>query len=621
MTGIELKKKFIEFMESKGHKRFPSSSVLPENDPSALFINSGMHPIVPFLLGQPHPAGVRITNYQRAIRTGDIENVGVTRRHLTFFEMMGEWSLGDYWKRESLVWSMEFLVNVLKLDPKRLYATVFIGNELVERDNEAIEIWKDIFNKLNIEPSIGDEFFYDDSPRIIMLDEDNFWKVGNVGPCGPCSEIFYDTGTGEDAESRYIEVCNNVFMAYFRSEDGKYTPLKQQNIDVGWGYERLLSVVQNLEPNGDLPMDTTVFETDVFSDVRPWLLMKLGRTEEEYKNDSEVRRISRAILDHIRAATVIIADGVLPSNKDQGYILRRLIRRAVTLGWRFTHDISIYTELADKYITKLDQDEEYKHVIGKRDLILQAVTDETKKFESALKNGIKELDKIKKETISGEVAFRLKEAFGLPLEITQEIAEHSGKEVDTGPYFKLMEEHQEKSRAGGEKKFVGGLGDTTPESIRYHTCAHLFLASAQKVLGDHIHQKGQNITPERLRYDISHPKPLTNDEIKQIENDVNRQIERDLTVDFIEVALSEAKKLGAEGVFDSKYEKMDKVKVYRMYDSNMSDEDADKYASIEICGGPHVENTAQVKEHGKFKIAKEESSSGGVRRIKGILVK
>lgn len=622
MTGLELKQKFISFMESKGHKQIPNSSVIPENDPSALFINSGMHPIVPYLIGQPHPYGVRLTNYQRAIRTGDIEEVGVTKRHMTFFEMLGEWSLGDYWKNESLEWSFEFLIKVLGFDPKRLHATVFIGNDSVERDNEAIEIWKSLFEKYGIEPTIGDGFTYENSPRIIMLGEDdNFWKVGAVGPCGPCSEIYYDTGTGEDADSRYLEICNNVFMSFYRNEDGSFTTLKQKNIDVGWGFDRLLSLIQNLQPNGDLPDNVSVFDTDIFHDVKEFVIEKVGVSEDEYIYNPVVRRAVRTILDHIRASVIIIADGVEPSNKDQGYILRRLIRRAVTYGWRYTQNTEFYGLLAEQYADKLAQDNEYKHVGEKKAHIIVSIVAEIKKYESALKNGLKELNKNQSEVITGELAFRLKEAFGLPLEITEEIALHSGKTVDTARYYELMEEHQEKSRAGGEKKFVGGLGDHTQESIRFHTCAHLFLASAQKVLGNHVHQKGQNITPERLRYDIAHPQPMTAEEIQKIEDEVNRQIERDLTVDFVEVSVNDAKAMGAEGVFEEKYEKLGSVKVYRMYDASLAEGNSEKYVSIEICGGPHVENTAQIKEHGRFKIVKEESSSGGVRRIKAILVK
>lgn len=622
MTSQELKKKFIEFFESKGHKRIPNSPLIPENDPSALFINSGMHPIVPYLVGQPHPAGKRLVNYQRAVRTGDIEEVGVTKRHHTFFEMLGEWSLGDYWKKESLEWSVEFIVNVLGFDIHRLHATVFKGNEDLPRDDEAIEIWKEIYKKYGIEATVGDEFFAaGESPRIVMLDEnDNFWPKGRtVGPCGPCSEVYYDTGTGEDADSRYLEICNNVFMSYYQSEDGAYTELKQKNIDVGWGFERLLSIIQNKLPNGDVPAWTSNFETDLFEVEKVWLVSKMENSSHDYLNDIPLRRAVRLILDHIRASVMIMGDGIEPSNKDQGYILRRLIRRAVTFGWRYTQNIDIYPELAQMFIQKMGKDEEYGFLIEKNELIIRTLQNEIKKFESVLKNGLKELQKVQEETISGELAFRLKEALGLPLEITLEMAEHSGKKVDVEKFEHLMHEHQDKSRTAAKGKFVGGLGDYSPESIRYHTCAHLFLAGAQKVLGDHVHQKGQNITPERLRYDISHPTPLTKEEQKKIEDWVNEQIDRDLAVDFVEVPLDEAKAMNAEGVFGDKYEKMEKVKVYRIYDSNLSEVDSKKYASIEICGGPHVENTAEIKEYGRFKIIKEESSGGGVRRIKAVI--
>jgi alanyl-tRNA synthetase len=622
MTSIELKQKFIKFFESKGHKRIQNSSVIPENDPSALFINSGMHPIVPYLMGQEHPAGKRLVNYQRAIRTGDIEEVGVTKRHNTFFEMLGEWSLGDYWKKESLEWTMEFLVKELGFDPTRLYATVFKGNENIPRDDEAIGYWKTIFQQYHIEPTVGDSFLMENSPRIITLGEDdNFWAVGKVGPCGPNSEIYYDCGTGEDTDTRFLEVCNNVFMSYYRDEEGKLTNLSQQNIDVGWGFERVLSAVQGRDENGDIPANYSNFETDLFSDERDFLLESYGLKINHYELQPEIRKSIRVLVDHIRASVIIIADEVEPSNKDQGYILRRLIRRAVTFGWKFSAHTQIFTDLASRYIEKLSKDEDYKHVGEKREYILEVLNGEIKKFETALKNGIRELDKVKKDTISGEMAFRLKEALGLPLEITEEIASHSGKKVDHEKYNLLMQEHQDRSRTAAKGKFVGGLGDFSPESIRYHTCAHLFLAGAQKVLGDHVHQKGQNITPERLRYDISHPTPITPEELQKIEDWVNEQIEKDLKVDFVEVSIDEAKKMNAEGVFGDKYEALGRVKVYRMYDQKLDEDHPNKYVSIEICGGPHVEFTSEIKAHGRFKISKEESSGGGVRRIKAILIK
>jgi alanyl-tRNA synthetase len=631
MHSQQLKHKFIQFFESKGHHRISNSSLIPENDPSALFTNSGMHPLVRFLTGEPHPLGVRLVNYQRAVRTGDIENVGVTKRHHTFFEMLGEWSLGDYWKKESLEWSVEFMVDVLGLDPKRLYATVFRGNDSVAKDEEAIEIWKNIFTKYGIEPTIGDEFLMENCPRIITLDEeDNFWPKGRTkGPCGPCSEIYYDLGTGEDTDSRYLELCNNVFMGMYQEADGAYRELDQKNIDVGWGYERILSVLQNKDENGDVPNSVSNFETDLFESEKQYLLQSFELNIEDYDSNPVIRRDIRAILDHIRASVMIIADGIEPSNKDQGYILRRLIRRATTFGWKYKKDENLHILLhtAELFFDKFCQDEEYRFMQDNKTEILLMLKTEIEKFEKALRNGIKELNKVQGTEISGEIAFRLKEALGLPLEITLEIAQSQGKKVDVSRYEVLMDEHQAKSRGAGEKKFVGGLGDHTTESIRYHTCAHLLLAGAQKLLDANIHQKGQNITSERLRYDINYPTPIPVEKITELENWINKQISKDLKVDFIEVTLEEAQNYGVEGVFGDKYAKLDKLKVYRIYPKdadisrNLVPEDKDKYISLELCGGPHVEYTSQISELGKFKITKEESAGAGVRRVRGEFVK
>lgn len=634
MTSQELKKKFIEFFVSKGHAHIPSSSVIPENDPSALFINSGMHPLVPFLLGQPHPKGTRLTNYQRAVRTGDIEEVGDNTHH-TFFEMLGEWSLGDYGKKESIEWTFEFLTKILGFDAKRLHPSVFRGNAEVPRDEEAIAIWQEVFRNVGIDADVADNFNEEgESARIIALGvDDNFWKVGSVGPCGPTTEVYYDRGLGENADQRYLEVVNNVFMSYNMTVGGELVELNQKNIDVGWGFERLVSVVQNMLPNGDIPLSISAYETDIFNEQRLWLLHELGKSESEYTHDADLRKAVRTILDHVRASVVIIADGVVPSNKDQGYVLRRLIRRAVTFSKKNVEKTDHLLHLTEKFIEQLSKDEAYVHLAQNKEQIISVLLEEIRKFETVLKNGIKELQRIKGDVISGEVAFRLKEALGLPLEITEEIAKQQGKKVEVEAYEKLMNEHQEKSRTSTVGKFVGGLGDHSPESIRLHTCAHLFLAGAQKVLGDHIHQKGQNITPERLRYDISHPVPMTAQEVQEIENWVNEQIEKNLTVDFVEMTAEDANKLGAEGVFVDKYAKLDQVKVYRMYEEGhgpsatgnsevLSQKGLEKsdFVSLELCGGPHVTNTSEIRAIGKFKIQKEESSGQGVRRIKAVIV-
>lgn len=630
MTSQELKSKFLEFFIKRGHKRIPNSSLIPENDPSALFINSGMHPLVRFLLGEPHPLGRRLVNYQRAVRTGDIDEVGEKNsRHLTFFEMLGEWSLGDYGKRESLTWTFEFLTQVLKLDPHRLYVTVYKGDDIVPKDEESIEIWQDIFGKLGIEAKVGESFIIGaDAPRIILLGEDNFWAVGNVGPCGPTSEVFYDKGYGENPDHRFLELVNNVFMFYNRTKEGKLEELNQKNIDVGWGLERILSILNNLDQHGNVLDVNSVFETDVFLDERNWLINKWGKSEDEYWNDSRVRKAIRVILDHIRASVMIISDGVEPSNKDQGYVLRRLIRRAVTYGWKCSGGSSDYLiDLGSMFIDKLAQDEEYIFMLNNKLRTLSVLKNEVNKFERVLNQGVKELSRVNDNIISGELAFRLKESFGLPVEITLEIAASQGKEVDLEKYNLLMQEHQIKSRIGAEKKFVGGLGDYSEISICYHTCAHLLLAGAKMLLRKDVHQKGQNITSERLRYDISYPDKLSAEQIHLLEDWVNEQINRDLKVDFIETTFTNAKEYGVEGMFVDKYEALEIVKIYRIYPkefnvhpTDLVPDDKDKYVSLEFCGGPHVNHTSEISKFGRFKIIKEESAGQGVRRIKAVLV-
>lgn len=628
MPSGELKKKFLEYFISKNHKRISNSSLIPDNDPSALFINSGMHPIVPYLMGEPHYQGKRLVNYQRALRTNDLENVGVTKRHHTFFEMLGEWSLGDYWKKESLEWSFEFITKVLHLDPKRLHATVFSGNELIPRDEESIEIWKKIFESNGIETTIGEAFSDNGiSPRIITLGaEDNFWKVGDTGPCGPCSEIYYDLGTGDNADERYLEICNNVLMSYNRSNDGTLTDLSQKNIDVGWGFERILCILQNIDVNGDVPNTASNFETDLFIAERDYLLNYYGKSIEEYEVDPRLRQGIRVILDHMRASVMLIGDGVEPSNKDRGYVLRRLLRRAVTFALKYSESLEPIDSVAGAFIDKLGQDEEYKFLIDNKPEILSIIDQETDRFEKVIQTGIKELSKEKSNVISGELAFRLKESLGLPVEITAEIAEGQGKTVDFEKYNSLIEEHKEKSRLATGEKFVGGLADYSNESVVYHTCAHLLLAGMKKILGSEIHQKGQNITSERLRYDINHKGAIPQEKLQEIENWINEQIDKNLKVDFVETTYEKAIDYGVEGMFGEKYEKLDKVKIYRIYpeaenihNSELVIEDKEKYISLEFCGGPHVSNTSEIKAKGKFKIVKEEGVSEGVRRVRGVM--
>ncbi|MCX8035112.1 MAG: alanine--tRNA ligase-related protein [Candidatus Dojkabacteria bacterium] len=627
MTGHELKQKFISFFISKNHVEIPNASLIPENDPSALFTNSGMHPIVRYLMGEPHPLGKRLVNYQRAVRTGDIEDVGSTKRHLTFFEMLGEWSLGDYGKIESLEWTFEFLIDVLKLDPKRLHATVFRGNDKVNADEESIEIWKEIFKKHGIEPTIGDRFEdKGDSPRIIRLTEnDNFWPKGRVkGPCGPCSEVYYDLKAGSNADERYFEVVNNVFMTLYQDDEGNFTELKQKNVDVGWGFDRLLMLLQNMDQNGNLDPLATVFETDSFADAKKYLIQLPKSNNTRYLTDKEYQKSIRVILDHIRASVMIIGDGVLPSNKDQGYVLRRLIRRSMTYGYSYlSNNIDPYLEIANIFIDHLGQDKWYKFLIDKRQEIIGILNEELQKFSKLLKLGISELSKVSENTISGELAFRLKEANGIPLEITELIARSQGKTVDVAKFEELMAKHREKSKVAGEKKFVGGLGGYSEKEIMYHTCAHLLLAGLQKLFGKDIHQKGQNITPERLRYDFNFPTQLSNEDLKKLEDWINERIKEKLKVEFVEIDYQEALKLGVEGVFHDKYQQYSKVKVYGIFPGEYSmselieSGDTAKFVSLEFCGGPHVSNTQEIK--GTLKIQKLENVGAGIKRIRAVL--
>lgn len=634
MKSYELKNKFFDFFIGKGHTRIPNSSLVPENDPSALFINSGMHPLVNYLLGEPHPAGKRLVNCQRCIRTVDLENVGLTKRHHTFFEMLGEWSLDDYWKEESLEWCMEFIVNILGLNPERLYATIFRGNSIVPSDNVSLEVWKKIFKKYGINPTIGDTFDVTNCPRIILLDEnDNFWPKGkNIGPCGPCSEIYYDLGSGNDADSRFLELCNNVFMEYYQDQNGEFKKLKQRNVDVGWGLERILSVIQNVDIHGNVESWISNFETDLFYDSKSYLLKSFQISDELYKNNSIVRRDVRAILDHVRASVVITADGVLPSNKDRGYILRRLIRRALTFMWKYnpsTNLFSILENLIDILIENLSSDIEYKLILSDNAGIKSILLTEAKKFLNSLNNGVKIIQSINTNTVDGKLIFNLKTSLGIPLEVTKEIASKLGKTIDLEGFDKLMIEHQTKSRSGGSKKFVGALGTYPLKYKCLHTCAHLFLAGAKIILGDFVCQRGQDINLERLRYDFEYPfdQKIDESKIKEIEIWVNKMIEMGLVVDSIKMKYDQAIKLGVQGVFHDKYKKLEEVTIYRIYQpekikhkETLAEEDKDKYVSLEFCSGPHVSNTLEIKNFGKFSIIKQESIGKGIRRIKGVLI-
>lgn len=632
MKSFELKKKFFEFFINNQHVKIPNSSLIPENDPSALFINSGMHPLVEYLLGKEHPLGKRLVNCQRCLRTVDLENVGVTKRHHTFFEMLGEWSLGDYWKKESLEWSIHFIVDYLGLRPDKLYATVFKGNSKIPLDEESLNIWKNIFRKYGIEPTIGESFTLDSCPRIILLDEnDNFWPKGkNKGPCGPCSEIYYDLGTGTDVDSKYLELCNNVFMEYYQDEDGNYTLLKQKNVDVGWGFERILSVIQNKDKDGDVPEWVSNFETDLFLIPKNFLINSLNLNNSDYLNNFNVRKEIRAILDHVRASIMIIGDGVLPSNKDRGYVLRRLIRRALTFAWKYNNNdlLNIFDKLIDYFIDNLSQNDEYVFLIENKIRIKDVVFAESQKFLKMLNDSAKKIENINTDYVNAELAFNLKSSLGIPLEVTLEIANKMGKTVDIQGFEKLMAKHKDTSRLGSDNKFVGALGVYPEKYKSLHTCAHLFLAGAKKFLGNFVRQRGQDINLDRLRYDFEYPfdQKIPDEKIQEIENWVNSMIESGLIVDYVYMSYENAVKYGVEGVFHDKYKTLDNVTIYRIYNKKdlinpdvLSEIDKEKYVSLEFCGGPHVENTLEIKKFGKFKIISQQSVGKGVRRIKAKL--
>lgn len=586
MQAIELRNKYLNFFKSKGHTIIPSSSLIPENDPSVLFTTAGMHPLVPYLLGEAHPGGHRLTDYQKCLRTDDIEEVGDTG-HLTYFEMMGNWSLGDYFKKESINMSYEFLTKELGIPSEKISVTCFAGDKDCPRDEEAASIWESV--------GIPKERIY------FFGKKENWWgPAGTHGPCGPDTEIFYDTGKEKCCPEcnpscgcgKYLEIWNNVFMQYNKTEDGKYEELKQKNVDTGLGLERTTFILQGKE---------NVFEIEIFKPIIDALdKLAVNKFDESY----------RIIADHLRASIMLISDGVKPSNIEQGYILRRLIRRVIRHLRKLGIDVSELRNIAKLNIETIKN--MYPELDEKQNEILDILDAEKNKFIKTLENGEKEFEKIANklkqqgnDTIDPVSAFKLYETYGFPIEITEELAKEQGFKINSEEVQKLYKEHQEKSRLGAEQKFKGGLAEKNEETICYHTATHLLHKALRIVLGDHVAQKGSNITTERLRFDFSHPQKVTPEELKKVEDIVNEQIGRDLKVVCEEMTLEEAKKSGSIGLFENKYG--DKVKVYTIGDF-----------SKEICGGPHVEHTAVL---GTFKIKKEEASSAGVRRIKAILVK
>lgn len=592
MRANEIREKYLKFFEGKGHKRIRSAPLVPENDPTVLFTTAGMHPLVPFLLGETHPLGKRITGVQKCIRTGDIDEVGDIC-HLTFFEMLGNWSFGDYFKKEAIEYSFEFLTSPkwLNIPLERLAFTVFKGDKDAPFDEEAFTIWKSL--------GIKEE-------RIARLEKkDNWWgPAGQTGPCGPDTEMFYWVGEEpvpavfDPKDKRWVEIWNDVFMQYNKTCDGQFEPLNQKNVDTGMGLERVTLVLQG---------KNSVYETELFIPLFERLDEIRG-----YKNDSVERSAQeRIIVEHLRAAAFIIADGILPGNIDQGYILRRLIRRAIRQARKIGINSEFTSLLAETIIKNYSQ--AYPELSKNDEAIKKALNDEEKQFAITLEKGIREFDKvvekipphIQKKVISGKTSFFLYETYGFPIELTEEMAKERGFEVDKEGFQKAYEKHQELSRQGAEQKFKGGLADNSEQTASLHTATHLLHAALRRVLGSHVEQKGSNITTERLRFDFSHNDKMTHEQLAEVEDLVNKAMKENYQVVVAEMSVEEAKKQGAIGLFEDRY--AEKVKVYSIGDF-----------SKEICGGPHASNTGSL---GIFKIQKEESSSRGVRRIKGILIK
>ena len=583
MKAIEIRNKYLEFFKKHGHTVIPSAPLIPENDPSVLFTTAGMQPLVPYLLGEKHPAGTRLTDYQKCVRTNDIDEVG-DNRHLTYFEMLGNWSLGDYFKEESIQMSYDFLTKELNIPSEKLSVTCFAGDEDCPRDNTTAECWK--------RAGIPEERIY------YFGKDDNWWIAGEEGPCGPDTEMFYDTGMPKCSEKcnpscgcgKYVEIWNNVFMEFYKDHEGKYSKLKQHNVDTGLGLERMTMLLEGKE---------TPFETELFAPI-------MDKLVELQKVDNISSR--RIVAEHLRSSMMIICDGGRPSNVDRGYILRRLIRRMVRHMNKLQISLDELSTLIDINVENLK--ELYPALETNKETIKAVVLEEKDKFVKTLVKGekefAKEIETIKqqgKDIIPGKMVFRLYDTYGFPPEETEELAKENGMKIDKEGFEKLFKEHQEKSRAGAEQKFKGGLASTGEMETKYHTATHLLNAALKQVLGSHVHQRGSNITAERMRFDFSHPAKMTAEEKQATEDLVNEWIKEAIPVEHLEMKKDEAIRLGAEAMFIEKYG--DIVSVYKIGDK-----------SIELCGGPHVQNTSEL---GHFKIKKEESSSSGVRRIKAIL--
>lgn len=591
LNSEQLRKLYLDFYNSKAHAVIDSASLIPENDPTVLFTTAGMHPLVPYLLGEKHPAGKRLTDVQVCVRTGDIESVG-DASHCTFFEMLGSWSLGDYFKHDAIAWSYELLLERLEFDKDRFAVTVFAGDENCPRDDESAKRWEE----LGIPK---DKIFYLDKKH-------NWWgPAGMTGPCGPDTEMFIDTGKPKCSENcspacdcgKYMEIGNDVFMQYFKNADGSFEPLKNKNVDQGMGLERMLCILNGYK---------SVFETDLFSFAIEKLEQLSGK---RYGEDDDVTKAMRIIADHTRTSTFLLGDrnGVSPSNVDQGYVLRRLIRRAMRYCRAIGVDDGALAELARLYVDKYKN--AYPYIKENEERIVLELNAERDKFAKTIEQGLKEFDKVLSHlpqgmtVFPGKTAFRLYDTFGFPIEMTEELAKEKGFVLDTEGYKKAFADHQALSKAGAEQKFKGGLADNGVQTARLHSATHLLNAALKTVLNDNsIQQKGSNITAERLRFDFNFPRPLTKEELERVEQLVNGEIAKDVPVKLEEMTVEQAKAAGAIGVFSSKYGEV--VKVYTIGFSK------------EICGGPHAATTGEL---GKFRIVKEQSSSAGVRRIKAVL--
>lgn len=592
MTSGELRSMWLNFFKSKGHAVIPSASVIPENDPTVLFTTAGMHPLVPYLLGSKHPAGTRLTDVQKCIRTGDIDEVG-DASHLTFFEMLGNWSLGDYFKKEMIAWSWEFLTSpeYLGLDKDKLAFTVFEGEGDIPRDEEAANYW--------MENGVKKENIY------FLPREHNWWgPAGQTGPCGPDTEMFIikdQPPCGPDCSpacscGRFLEIWNDVFMQYNKTADGQYVPMAKKNVDTGMGLERTVCTLNGCK---------TVYETDAFTNIIAKISELSGK---HYDDDEATTKAFRIVADHLRTSTFIMGDprGVSPSNVDQGYVLRRLIRRAVRFGMGLDMPEGFTAEIGKVVINQYA--EVYPELKQNENFVLEQFKLEETRFARTLRQGEREFEKAvsrmgENKVIDGVVAFNLYATYGFPIEMTRELAKEHGLTVDEAGFEKHFAEHQKSSHAGAEQRFKGGLADSSAQSARLHTATHLLHAALRRVLGDEVAQKGSNITPERLRFDFSFGRKVTKDELAQVEALVNEWIKADVPVVMTETTVEDAKKEGAIGLFESKYG--ERVRMYTMGEY-----------SKEICGGPHASHTGELVS---FKILKEESSSAGVRRIKAVI--